>query len=232
MLLVHEGMHVDEDYTSDGGAVYQALSSAPRRSRSQRMSWSGLLRENQTRHHSMSPSSAVAIESLSKEKIDIFISEEQLDDADPLRHLRQQDSDDLLPLVPAQPPSIHNETLHLNFQDITVTLRVDAGPGCGGIAWPAGEVLSRYIVRQGRDYWRGKRVLELGSGTGLVGLVAGYLGAHTVLTDQRSASLLVCCQINQKMTDYESRRPILELMRENARLNGLQESVEVLELNW
>jgi len=88
---------------------------------------------------------------------------------------------------------------------------VDAGPGCGGIAWPAGEVLSRYIVRRGRDYWKGKRVLELGSGTGLVGLVAGYLGAHAVLTDQR---------------------PILELMRENVRLNGLQETVEALELNW
>jgi len=145
----------------------------------------------------MSSSSAVAIESLSKEQIDIFIREEQLDDADPLRHLRRQDSGDLLPLVPVQPPSIHNETLQLNFQDIGVTLKVDAGPGCGGIAWPAGEVLSRYIIRQGRDYWRGKRVLELGSGTGLVGIVAGYLGAHTVLTDQGSASLPVHCQISR-----------------------------------
>ena len=60
--------------------------------------------------------------------------------------------------------------------------------GCGGIAWPVGigKVLSRYIVCRGRDYWKGKRVLGLGSGTGLVGLVAGYLGAHAVLTDQRS----------------------------------------------
>lgn len=142
----------------------------------------------------MPPSSALAVESLSTEQIDRFIREEQLDDADPLRHLQHQDTDDLLPLVPTQPPSIHNETLHFNFQDITVTLQVDAGPGCGGIAWPAGEVLSRHIVRHGRDYWQGKRVLELGSGTGLVGLVAGYLGAHTVLTDQRSASLIVRCQ--------------------------------------
>lgn len=146
---------------------------------------------------SMSPSSAVAIESLSKAQIDTFIREEQLDDADPLRHLRRQDSGDFFPLIPAQPPSIHNETLHLNFRGISVALQVDAGPGCGGIAWPAGEVLSRYIVYQGRDYWRGKRVLELGSGTGLVGLVAGYLGAHTILTDQRSASLLVCYQVGQ-----------------------------------
>jgi hypothetical protein len=193
---MHEGMHIDEDYSSDSGAVSQSLSSAPRRSRSQRVSWSGLLRRSQTRTTSMSSSSAVAIESLSKEQIDIFIREEQLDDADPLRHLRRHDLG-LLPLVPAQTPSIHNEILQLNFQDIVVTLRVDAGPGCGGIAWPAGEVLCRYIVRQGRDYWRGKRVLELGSGTGLVGLVAGYLGVHTVLTDQRSASLLVRCQTSQ-----------------------------------
>ena len=130
------------------------------------------------------------MEPLSKEQIDMYTLEEQLDDADPLRHLWDQDTDDLLPLIPAQLPSVRNETLHLSFQDITVTLKVDAGPGCGGIAWPAGEVLSRYIVRRGRDYWKGKRVIELGSGTGLVGLVAGYLGAHAVLTDQRSASLL------------------------------------------
>jgi ribosomal protein L11 methylase PrmA len=188
MLLVHERMHDDG---SDEGAVCQALSSAPRLSRSQRVSWSGLLRSAKHHHHLMALSSTLVIESLSKEQIDRFIHEEQLDDADPLRHLRDQETDDLLPLVPAQPPSIHNETLHLTFQDITVTLKVDAGPGCGGIAWPAGEVLSQYIVRRGRDYWQGKRVLELGSGTGLVGLVAGYLGAQTVVTDQRSAPLLV-----------------------------------------
>ncbi len=40
------------------------------------------------------------------------------------------------------------------------------------------------------------------------------------------------CQIGQKINDYKSRRPILELMRQNVLLNGLQETVEVLELNW
>ena len=184
MLLVHEGMHVGEGYGNDDGAVYQALSSASRLSRSLRCRGQVPVQPNTTTT-SMSASSTLAIESLSKERIDRLIREEQLDDADPLRHLRDQDTDDLFPLVPAQPPSVHNQTVHLSFQDITVTLTVDAGPGCGGIAWPAGEVLSRYIVRQGRDYWKGKRVLELGSGTGLVGLVAGYLGAHTVLTDQK-----------------------------------------------
>ena len=188
--------------------------------------------EPNTHPTSMSPSSTLAIKSLNKEQTDRFILEEQLDDADPLRHLRDQDTDDLLPLIPAWPPSVHNETLHLSFQCITVALKVDPGPGCGGIAWPAGEVLSRYIVRRGRSYWRGKQVLELGSGTGLVGLVAGYLGAHTVITDQRSVSRLVLYQIHQEQLITPILRPILELMHENVRLNGLQETVEVLELNW
>ena len=157
--------------------------------------------EPNTTTTSMSPSTTLAIEPLNTEQIDRLIREEQLDDADPLRHLRDQDTDDLLPLVPAQLPSVHNETLHFSFQDITVALKVDAEPGCGGIAWPVGKVLSWYIARRGRHYWKGKRVLELGSGTGLVGLVAGYLGAHTVLTDQKLASLLAY-QIDQEPTDY------------------------------
>lgn len=63
--------------------------------------------------------------------------EEQLDAIDPLRHLRQHDE---LDLVPAQPPSVHNQTLELAFPPVSIRLLVDASPGCGGIAWPAGEV--------------------------------------------------------------------------------------------
>lgn len=69
--------------------------------------------------------------------------EEQLDALDPLRHLR---NDDELDIVPPQPPSIHNQTLELVFPSTTpdgpvsIRLLVDASPGCGGIAWPAGEV--------------------------------------------------------------------------------------------
>ena len=68
--------------------------------------------------------------------------EEQLDAVDPLRHLRQHDE---LDLVPAQPPSVHNQTLQFAFPPdthnaVSIRLLVDASPGCGGIAWPAGEV--------------------------------------------------------------------------------------------
>lgn len=71
--------------------------------------------------------------------------EEQLDALDPLRHLRD---DTELDIVPAQPPSVRNQTLQLAFPSpgtdvpnpVSIRLLVDASPGCGGIAWPAGEV--------------------------------------------------------------------------------------------
>ncbi|KAI0356719.1 hypothetical protein OH77DRAFT_227793 [Trametes cingulata] len=147
--------------------------------------------------------------------------EEQLDELDPLRHLREDpgssDGEGAGTIVPAQPPSIHNQTIELAFpvalQDgqgsVAIRLAVDASPGCGGIAWPAGEVLAGYIARKGG--LEGKNVLELGSGTGLVGLVAGKLGARVWITDQA---------------------PLLGIMKQNVSLNNLDASVSVMELNW
>ncbi|KAI0676805.1 putative methyltransferase-domain-containing protein [Trametes maxima] len=140
--------------------------------------------------------------------------EEKLDELDPLRHLREDGSDDEN-LVPVQPPSVHNQTIQLAFPaapdvaPVAIKLAVDASPGCGGIAWPAGEVLASYISRRGS--LDGKNVLELGSGTGLVGLVAGRLGARVWITDQA---------------------PLLGIMKQNVSLNHLDSCVTVAELNW
>lgn len=41
--------------------------------------------------------------------------------------------------------------------------------GCGGKLWPAGELLSRYMIRTGVQ--NATNILELGSGTGLVGYI-------------------------------------------------------------
>lgn len=43
--------------------------------------------------------------------------------------------------------------------------------------------MAGYIARRGSAL-EGVNVLELGSGTGLVGLVAGHLGARVCITDQ------------------------------------------------
>jgi protein N-lysine methyltransferase METTL21A len=113
-----------------------------------------------------------------------LIEAEIQDNLDPLRHLRVDDD----AFIPTQPPSTHRQIQSQTFGDIQLDLLVDAGPGCGGIAWPAGQVLSNYLVHKGSLYLQDRRVLELGSGTGLVGLVAAKLGApQVIITDQLSA---------------------------------------------
>ena len=64
----------------------------------------------------------------------------------------------------------------------------------GGALWTAGLALSRYLEHAHAVSLRGQRVLELGCGTGLAGLVAAALGANAVLTD--IASVLPLLQSN------------------------------------
>ncbi|GLB33496.1 putative S-adenosyl-L-methionine-dependent protein-lysine N- methyltransferase [Lyophyllum shimeji] len=167
--------------------------------------------------------------------------DEQLDALDPLRHLMHQpESDDterdldapsssVLSVLPKQSRSIQNETLHLSFAHphahdpnepppIAIKLAVDASPGCGGIAWPAGEILSSYLVKRGPTYVQGRTIIELGSGTGLVGLVAGTLAGRA--KDERAKVWI---------TDQA---PLLDIMRQNVRANALEANVAVAELNW
>lgn len=82
--------------------------------------------------------------------------EERLDDLDPLRHFREDagsDEDSAGTIVPVQPPSVRNQTIQLEFTTtpdvgrVAIKLAVDASPGCGGIAWPAGEVSYVLAVR-------------------------------------------------------------------------------------
>jgi len=120
-------------------------------------------------------------------------------------------------LLPTQPVSVCNQSLHLSFPapsprtPILVHLLVDASPGCGGVTWPAGQVLAAYLVRRGGEYLEGRNITELGSGTGLVGLVAGMLGGRVWITDQA---------------------PLVHIMERNVSLNTLEDSVTVSELNW
>lgn len=109
-----------------------------------------------------------------------------------------------------------------------IYLTLDMTRGCGGKIWPAAEVLGAYIASMPSRFapsepvsaalaqhpWRHKTVVELGSGTGLVGFLVAKLGAgcETWITDQE---------------------PMLELMHTNAALNrDMQDPCHVAELNW
>jgi predicted nicotinamide N-methyase len=88
--------------------------------------------------------------------------------------------------------------------------------GSGGVVWQAAKLLCRWQCSVAHDI-RGSRVLELGCGTGCVGLFAAALGASRVL-----------------LTDDE-RPALLELARSNCQINAAlypTASVDVQPLVW
>jgi len=79
--------------------------------------------------------------------------------------------------------------------------------GPGGAVWASGAVLAQIVGQRGTDgqiptgsnhpAWRGRRVLELGSGTGIAGLAAASAGAEVLLTDR--VPLLPLLSLNVKL---------------------------------
>lgn len=78
----------------------------------------------------------------------------------------------------------------LSHEDEEQFLRGDQPRLPYGIAlWPAAIALAHEIAARPMD---GVRMLELGAGTGLPGIVAAALGARVLQTDRNSAALVVC----------------------------------------
>jgi predicted nicotinamide N-methyase len=61
----------------------------------------------------------------------------------------------------------------------------------GVVLWPAAIALAHDVASRGDDF-RGRRVLELGAGTGLPGIVAASFGARVVQTDKLELAMSVC----------------------------------------
>eukprot|EP00040_Diaphanoeca_grandis_P032566 m.197606 g.197606 ORF g.197606 m.197606 type:complete len:226 (+) comp32663_c1_seq2:310-987(+) len=62
-------------------------------------------------------------------------------------------------------------------------VEIDRHKNTGMILWDAAYVLARYIETHHAHRIRDRRCIELGSGTGLVGIVAAVLGGNVTLTD-------------------------------------------------
>jgi predicted nicotinamide N-methyase len=61
----------------------------------------------------------------------------------------------------------------------------------GVVLWPAAIALAHEVASRADDF-AGRRVLELGAGTGLPGIVAAALGGRVVQTDRHELAMSVC----------------------------------------
>ena len=86
-------------------------------------------------------------------------------------------------------------------------LRCDWGVGIGGGLWAAGLLLSEKLAAWGFSM-RGKRVLELGSGTGLIGLACAACcnPKEVVITDLQSHCPLLEFNCDRWRTQWRRRR--------------------------
>lgn len=114
-------------------------------------------------------------------------------------------------------------------------LHEDLSKGCGGQRWPAGETLTKYLLRRyaGFSGLRGKRIVELGAGGGLTGLVE--VKPRQFSTDAEGndrLALAAGCDLQGSELFITDMDAMLDLIRRNAELNGLQERVRVELLDW
>ncbi|XP_072527500.1 protein N-lysine methyltransferase METTL21A [Salminus brasiliensis] len=109
---------------------------------------------------------------------------------------------------------IHSSSAEFHFASHRLRLAQDWNRlGVAAVVWDAAVVLCMYL-ELGRVDLKGKTVIELGAGTGLVGIVAALLGANVTITD---------------------RKPALEFLSANVHENippDLQGAAQVSELTW
>ncbi|XP_054479539.1 protein N-lysine methyltransferase METTL21A [Anoplopoma fimbria] len=123
----------------------------------------------------------------------------------------------LVPYVENQLPALsklHNSSAQFRFANHDLRLAQDWKKlGVAAVVWDAAVVMCMYL-EMGKLELKGKGVIELGAGTGLVGIVAALMGAKVTITD---------------------REPALDFLSANVKANlppDSQGSVVVSELSW
>ncbi|XP_074482854.1 protein N-lysine methyltransferase METTL21A [Sebastes fasciatus] len=123
----------------------------------------------------------------------------------------------LVPYVENSLPALsklHNTSAQFRFADHDLRLAQDWKKlGVAAVVWDAAVVMCMYL-EMGKVELKGKGVIELGAGTGLVGIVAALLGANVTITD---------------------REPALDFLSTNVKANVPQDSqgsVVVSDLTW
>lgn len=118
-------------------------------------------------------------------------------------------------LVPYNPPNIFKQfqenersfvflgrtlTVYQNWDDF----------GVAAVVWDAAIVLGRYLEKLGTQL-QGKKVIELGAGTALVGMVASLLGADVTVTDRKMALDISAMNIERNFGSHRNSINVKEL---------------------
>jgi predicted nicotinamide N-methyase len=82
-------------------------------------------------------------------------------------------------------------------------------PGCslGGHTWSSSVALARFLLSSGSSLVKEKRIVELGSGTGVLGIACCFAGAKSVLLTDLSINLdMLCqtCELHRQQFDVQS----------------------------
>jgi len=99
---------------------------------------------------------------------------------------------------------------------ISIRGKADEGNSTGLGLWLGSEVLCKYMLEH-HELIHGKRVLELGAGLGLCGIVAHHLGAAEVFMTDGDKEVLINLRYNMNKnlvgtdtyTNFESKKPII-----------------------
>ncbi|KAI9336346.1 putative methyltransferase-domain-containing protein [Obelidium mucronatum] len=109
----------------------------------------------------------------------------------------------------------------------TINIAEDSSGGCGGKTWEAATILSNYMTYRwsmDKSFLKGLNVVELGAGTGVVGILAGMMMAEAHHDDTQKEGRV-----------YVTDMLFLDLMQKNVDLNmseAERKFVKVAELKW
>ena len=116
---------------------------------------------------------------------------------------------------------------------LTIQQTKALGSTTGWLVWPVSAHLCKYIIMQ-PDAFKNKRVLELGSGTGLVGLVCNIAECSTIILTDLKECLPICklnLESNSDILNPHSRIFVEELVwGDRLRSKTLLESFGALDI--